>query len=58
MEEMKRLPEFRSEEDEREFWAENDSTLFIDWQSGQTRQFPALKPSQRTISTTLPVSDD
>lgn len=53
---MKRIPEFRSEEDERTFWAEHDSTEFIDWQSAQRRSFPSLKPSLRTISLRLPVS--
>jgi predicted DNA binding CopG/RHH family protein len=52
----KQLPKFRSEDDERRFWAKNDSTGFIDWQSGQKRKFPELKPSLRTISLRLPVS--
>ncbi len=52
----KRVPEFRSEEEERNFWAEHDSTEFIDWQAGQRRRFPHLRPSLRTISLRLPVS--
>ena len=52
----KKIPEFRSEKDERKFWAEHDSTDFIDWQTAQTRRFPNLKPSLRTISLRLPVS--
>jgi predicted DNA binding CopG/RHH family protein len=52
----KQIPEFRSEEDERKFWAEHDSTEFIDWKSAQRRSFPNLKPSLRTISLRLPVS--
>jgi predicted DNA binding CopG/RHH family protein len=52
----KQIPEFRSEEDERNFWAEHDSTEFIDWQTAQRRRFPNLKPSLRTISLRLPVS--
>ena len=52
----KPIPEFRSEDKEREFWAENDSTEFIDWQSAQRRKFPNLKPTLRTISLRLPVS--
>ena len=43
------IPHFDSEEDERKFWAENDSTELIDWQTAQRRQFPNLKPSIRTI---------
>jgi predicted DNA binding CopG/RHH family protein len=52
----KQIPEFRSEQDERDFWAGHDSTGFIDWQSGQKRRLPNLKPSVRTISLRLPVS--
>jgi predicted DNA binding CopG/RHH family protein len=52
----KQIPEFRSEEEERSFWAEHDSTKFIDWQAAERRRFPHLKPSLRTISLRLPVS--
>jgi predicted DNA binding CopG/RHH family protein len=50
------IPRLRSEEEVRKFWAKSDSTEFIDWQSGQKRRFPKLKPSLRTISLRLPVS--
>ena len=50
------VPEFRSEDEEREFWAKHDSTKFIDWQSGQRRKLPNLRPTLRTISLRLPVS--
>ena len=50
------VPEFRSEDEEREFWVGHDSTEFIDWQSAQRRKLPKLKPSLRTISLRLPVS--
>jgi predicted DNA binding CopG/RHH family protein len=52
----KRIPKFRSEEDERKFWAEHDSTEYVDWESAQRQRFPKLKPSLRTISLRLPVS--
>jgi predicted DNA binding CopG/RHH family protein len=52
----KQIPKFRSEDEERNFWAEHDSTDFIDWQAAQRRRFPNLKPSLRTISLRLPVS--
>ena len=52
----KQIPEFRSEDDERGFWAKHDSTQFVDWQAAQRRRFPNLKPSLRTISLRLPVS--
>jgi len=49
-------PELRSEGEEREFWANNDSTRFVDWQSAERRKLPNLKPTLRTISLRLPVS--
>ena len=52
----KQIPEFQSEDREREFWATHDSTVYIDWQAGQTRKFPKLKPTLRTISLRLPVA--
>jgi predicted DNA binding CopG/RHH family protein len=52
----KTIPKFRSEEDERKFWAKHDSTEYVDWQSAQRRGLPKLKPSLRTISLRLPVS--
>ena len=52
----KQVPRFRSVEEERRFWAEHDSTEFIDWQAAERRRFPHLKPSLRTISLRLPVA--
>ena len=52
---MKPVPEFRSEDAEREFWATQDSTAFIDWRTAKSRKFPNLKPTLRTISLRLPV---
>ena len=52
----KQVPKFRSQEEERKFWAENDSTEFVDWDSAKTKRFPKLRPTLRTISLRLPVS--
>jgi hypothetical protein len=43
----KQTPKFHSEEDERKFWAKNDSTEFLDWQSGQKHKLPELKQSEK-----------
>lgn len=55
---LKRVPEFRDEDDERAFWAEKgrDSTQYLDWSKARPAQFPNLKPSTRAISLRLPVS--
>ena len=52
----KRVPEFQSEDEERKFWAEQDSTEFIDWRTAVPRKLPNLRPTLRTISLRLPVS--
>jgi len=50
----KRVPRFESEEKERDFWAEHDSTEYVDWSKGERETFPRLKPSTKTISVRLP----
>ncbi|MBI4011296.1 MAG: BrnA antitoxin family protein [Candidatus Rokubacteria bacterium] len=50
----KKLPHFKSESAEREFWATADSTRYIDWKRGQRFVFPNLRPSLKTISLRLP----
>ena len=50
----KRIPKFKSEEAEREFWAKHDSTDYIDWPEAKRVVLPKLKPSQKTISLRLP----
>ncbi len=50
----KTVPEFRNEQDEREFWATHDSTEYINWEKAETVIFPDLKPSMKTISIRLP----
>ena len=50
----KKLPKFKSEDDERKFWSTHDSTDYIDWRKGQVAVFPKLEPSVETISLRLP----
>jgi predicted DNA binding CopG/RHH family protein len=52
----RRLPKFESEEEERRFWAEQDSTDFVDWSTARRRSFSKLRPTLRTISLRLPES--
>lgn len=51
----KTIPRFKSEDQEREFWATHDSTTRLDWSRARPASFPRLKPSTRTISLRLPV---
>jgi predicted DNA binding CopG/RHH family protein len=48
------MPRFRTEDEERDFWAEHDVVDFFDWEKSVEGSFPALKPSTRTISLRLP----
>ena len=53
---MKTVPKFKSEDDEREFWSDHDSTDYVDWSHARRGIFPNLKPSTKTISLRLPES--
>lgn len=50
----KRIPKLRSEDKERDFWANEDSTEYIDWSKAKKVVLPNLKPSLKTISLRLP----
>ena len=51
---LKPLPAFKSEEEEREFWATHDFMDYVDWSKAERVVFPNLKPTARTISLRLP----
>ena len=38
----KTIPKFKSEDEEREFWATHDSTEYIDWSKAKEVNFPHL----------------
>ncbi len=54
MKRKRRIPKHRSEDQERAFWAERDSTDYIEWSKARRLLLPNLKPSLRTISLRLP----
>ena len=51
---LKKMPKFKSEDEERKFWATHDSVDYIDWSRGRWLTLPKLKPSLTTISLRLP----
>jgi predicted DNA binding CopG/RHH family protein len=51
---MKKIPKFRNEDSERDFWAQADSTEYVDWNKAKRAVLSELKPSQKTISLRLP----
>ena len=52
----KPIPRFASEDAERRFWAEHDTTDYFDWSKAARPSFPNLKPSTTSISLRLPLS--
>ncbi len=53
---MKKVPKFKTEDEERKFWASKDSTEYVDWGKAKRVVLSKLKPSVRTISLRLPES--
>lgn len=51
---MKKVPKFRTEDEERAFWAKADSTEYVDWRRAKRATLPNLRPSVKTISLRLP----
>ena len=49
-----KLPKFRTEDAEREFWATIDLADYFESKDFQAVSFPNLKPSSRAISIRLP----
>ena len=50
----RKIPKFKSEDQERAFWSKHDSTDYIDWTNAKKVVLPNLKPSVKTISLRLP----
>jgi predicted DNA binding CopG/RHH family protein len=51
-----KIPKFKSEADERAFWASHDSVGYVDWKKGRKVIFSNLRPSLKSISLRLPGS--
>ena len=54
MKKLKKLPKFKNEDAERDFWATHDSTEYVDWSKAKWTIFPNLKLSTEAISLRLP----
>ena len=53
---IKPIPNFASEDEERDFWTNHDSTEFVDWSNARRSTLSNLKPSTKSISIRLPES--
>ncbi len=51
---LKAIPHFASEEEEKRFWEQNDSSDYLDWDKARQVVMPNLKPTTKTISLRLP----
>ena len=52
----KRIPKFKNEDEEREFWTTHDSSEYMNWNRAERITFSNLKPSVKKISLRLPES--
>lgn len=53
---IKQIPDFKNEDEEREFWATHDVIDYFDMEKAEIAIFPNLKSSSRRISIRLPES--
>ena len=54
MKRLKKIPKFASEDQERKFWAEHETSEYFDYSKAKKATFPNLKLTSRTISIRLP----
>ena len=52
---QKKLPSFRNESEERQFWETHDSSDYVDWDMAERVRLPNLKPTTKAISIRLPI---
>jgi len=53
---LKKIPKFKSEAEELEFWSRHDASEFLDLSQAKRVIFPNLKPTVKLISIRLPDS--
>ena len=51
---IRKIPKFKTEEQERDFWSKADSTEYIEWNKAKRTILSNLKPSTKKISLRLP----
>jgi len=56
MSNKKRIPRFKTEAEERDFWRTHDSSDYLSWEDATEITLSKLKPSTKTISLRLPES--
>ncbi len=51
---LKLIPQFKNEDEERDFWATADTSEYFDFSKAKRVIFPNLKPTTKSISIRLP----
>jgi hypothetical protein len=52
----KRVPKFKNEDEERDFWSKKDSSEYLNWNGAERKPFPNLESSAEAV--TLPNIDE
>jgi len=47
MKNLKKIPKFKNDDEEGEFWSSHDSTEYIHWRKARKAVFHGLKPSKK-----------
>ena len=53
---LKKLPVFKNEDEEREFWATHSSVDYVDWNKAVHAKFPSLRLTSKPITLRLPLT--
>lgn len=56
MKKLKKIPKFKNEDEEFQFWSTHDSTGYVDWSRAERAVFPNLKLTSKLISIRFSVS--
>jgi len=56
MKNLKKIPKFKSEKEERLFWQRVNSTEYVDWSKAEKWVFPNLKLTSTPITIRIPDS--
>lgn len=54
MKTLKKIPKFKNEKEERNFWLSHDSSEYVNYNKLENGNFPNLKPTTKTISLRIP----
>jgi predicted DNA binding CopG/RHH family protein len=55
MKKLKKIPQFKDEQEESAFWQESDTTEYFDMSNAKSVRFANLKKTTKSISLRLPV---